>query len=94
MYDYKWRYMTIYDFVWLCMNMNDYAWLDMTRYDYVWLYITMYYHVQTFVTIYDQWWAFCSEKGRGRVVRVLKSEFQIHEIGIVPNLWLFRPSDI
>ena len=42
----------------------------------------------------DQWWAFCSEKGRGRVVRVFKSEFQIHEIGIVPNLWLFRPSDI
>ena len=41
-----------------------------------------------------QWWAFCSEKGRGRVVQVFKSEFQIHEIGIVPNLWLFRPSDI
>ena len=25
---------------------------------------------------------------------VLKSEFQTHEVGIVPNLGLFRPSEI
>ena len=41
-----------------------------------------------------QWWAFCSEKGRGQIVRGLESEFQTHEVGIVPNFWLFRPSEI
>ena len=42
----------------------------------------------------EQWWAFCSEKGRGQIVRGLESEFQTHEVGIVPNFWLFRPSEI
>ena len=59
------------------------------------IYDVMTYEVLTYdIMTCDQWWAFRSEKGRGRVLRVFKSEFQIHEIGIVPNLCFFRPSDI